>query len=303
MTQRPKDASVALAVLAILAVAGGAGCGHPLAARTPVVVVPTRAPATHAKTVVFIHGMYMTPSCWTGWEQRFEQAGFRVLAPAWPLHDQPPATLRGRHPDPALGRLTLEEVVAHYAKLIASLDEKPILVGHSMGGLVVQLLLQRGLGVAGVAIDSAPPKGLISLKWSFLKSNWPVINPFAHKDQPYLLTVEQFGYAFAQTLSPDQLRAAYEAQVVPDSRRVGIGPTTRAARIDFRADRPPLLFIAGGADHTIPAGLNWSNYEKYAKSPATTEYREFTGRTHYTLAQPGWEEVADFAIAWIRQHG
>ena len=158
-------------------------------------------------TVVFIHGMFMTPRCWDAWKQRFEQQGFKVLAPAWPLHDGEPAALRARHPDAALGRLTLAEVVDSYAKLIATLDEKPILIGHSMGGLVVQLLLQRGLAAAAVAIDSAPPKGVLSLKWSFLKSNWPVVSPFAKKDQPFLPSVEQFRYAFAHLLSPEAVRA------------------------------------------------------------------------------------------------
>jgi pimeloyl-ACP methyl ester carboxylesterase len=244
--------------------------------------------------------MFMTPTCWTEWQRRFEQQGFRTLAPAWPLHEPPAGNVRSHHPEPALGKLTLDDVVEHYAKIINKLDDKPILIGHSMGGLVVQLLLQRGLGVAGIAIDSAPPKGVISLQWSFLKSNWPVISPFVKKDQPCLLTVDQFGYAFAQKLSPTELRAVYEREVVPESRRVGNAPTTSAARIDFSGQRGPLLFIAGGDDHIIPASLNWSNYRKQRESPALTEFREFAGRTHYTLSQPGWEEVADFAISWLR---
>jgi pimeloyl-ACP methyl ester carboxylesterase len=192
--------------------------------------------------------------------------------------------------------------VHQYAKIIAVLDDKPILVGHSMGGLVVQILLQRGLGAAGIAIDSAPPKGVISLRWSFLRSNWPVINPFAHKDQPYMMPLDGFRYAFAHTLSDAELRAAYDSQVVPESRRVGNGPTTAVARIDFKAQHAPLLFIAGGADRIIPASLNYDNYKKYAASPSLTEFHEFPGRTHYTLAQANWEEVADFAIDWARKN-
>lgn len=255
-----------------------------------------------SSTIVFIHGMFMTPKCWDGWKQRFAAQGFQVLAPAWPLHDDEPASLRARQPDPALGKLTLDEVVDHYAKLIASLPEKPILIGHSMGGLIVQILVARGLAVAGVAIDSAPPKGVLTLKWSFLKSNWPVVSPFAKKDQPFLPSLEQFHYAFANTLSPEELKQAYESEVVPESRRVGNGSTSAIAKIDFTAEHAPLLFVAGGADHIIPASLNWKNYQKYARSKGTTEFHEFPGRAHYTLAQKGWEEVADYVLGWLREN-
>ncbi|HUS67440.1 MAG TPA: alpha/beta hydrolase [Kofleriaceae bacterium] len=254
------------------------------------------------KTVVFIHGMFMTPTCWSGWVQRFRERGLRALAPAWPLHDAPPQALRDKHPDPALGKLTLDEVVAEMVRTVEALDEKPILIGHSMGGLVVQLLLQKQLGVAGVAIDSAPPKGVISFKWSFIKSNWPVVSPFANKDQPYLLTPSDFRYAFAHTLPPDELKATYDREVVPESRRVGNGPTTAVAKIDFTAARPPLLFVAGELDRIIPASLNASNHKKYAASAGITEIRQFPGRTHYTLGQEGWESIADFVLDWTAQY-
>jgi alpha-beta hydrolase superfamily lysophospholipase len=150
-----------------------------------------------------------------------------------------------------------------------------------------------------VAIDSAPPKGVLSLKWSFLKSNWPVVSPFANKAQPFLQSVAQFRYAFAHTLALDAVKAVWEAEVVPESRRVGNGPTSAAARIDFRAEHAPLLMIAGGADHIIPASLNRTNFRKYAASPSLTELHEFPGRTHYTLGDAGWEAVADYALDWI----
>jgi len=253
------------------------------------------------QTVVFIHGMFMTSHCWSAWSSRFAAAGYRTLAPNWPCHEGTPAELRARHPDAALGALTLDDVVAHHAKIVEALPEKPFLVGHSMGGLVVQLLLARGAGAAGVAIDSAPPKGVLSLSWSFLKSNWPVISPFAPKDQPHLLTLEQFRYAFAHTLTDEELRAAWGAEVVPESRRIGNGPTTPVARIDFAAPRPPLLLVAGGADRIIPASLNRKNHRKYLPSAGVTDFHELEGRTHYTLAQAGWEAVADYALGWLRQ--
>jgi pimeloyl-ACP methyl ester carboxylesterase len=252
-------------------------------------------------TVAFIHGMFMTPHCWHGWIERFRGAGFTTSAPAWPLHGETPAAMRAKHPDPALGKLTLDEVVEHLAKEIQKLPEKPVLIGHSMGGLIVQLLLQKGLGTKGVAIDSAPPKGVLALKWSFFKANWAVISPFANKDQPFLPTLEQFRYAFAHTISDDELRAVYDTEVVPESRRVGNAPTTATAKIDFAAARPPLLVIAGELDHIIPAALNRKNHAAYKASAGVTDFHEFPGRTHYTLGQKGWEEVADYVLAWIKK--
>jgi pimeloyl-ACP methyl ester carboxylesterase len=255
-------------------------------------IAPTRS-------VVFIHGMFMTPTCWDAWQARFQSQGWKTQAPAWPEHDLPIERQRQAGKGGALSALTLEQVVDRYAQLIQAMPEPPILVGHSMGGLVVQLLLQRGLGAAGIAIDSAPPKGVISLKWSFLKSNWPVISPSAKIDLPIAMSLEDFHYAFAHTLPLDEVRAVYDTQVVPESRRVGKGPTTAGAKVDFSHARAPLLFIAGGDDHIIPASLNRSNYKRYDARAGVTDFREFPGRTHYTLGQKGWEEVADYALSWI----
>ena len=252
--------------------------------------------------VVFVHGMFMTPGCWADWQAHFEARGLSSVAPAWPHHEGTVEAQRARHPDPALGALTLADVVAHHRALLQEMD-RPVLVGHSMGGLVVQLLLQEGLGRCGVALHSAPPKGVVSLKWSFLKSNWGVISPFANADEPWLPTLEQFCYGFANGLPEAVQRKAYASQVVPESRRVGSGPTTAAAQIDFHAERPPLLLVAGGRDHMIPASLNRTNHERYAGGPSVTELEVMDDRTHLTLQQPGWEAVADHVLAWVAAHG
>ena len=254
-----------------------------------------------SKTVVFVHGMYMTPLCWEQWVDRFQSKGYRCLAPAWPGRDQPVEVLRQRHPDPQLGQLTLTGVLAHLTGFIRQLDEKPILIGHSMGGLIVQLLLQRDLAAAAVAIDSAPPFGVLTTKWSFLKSNWPHITPFASQGQPIAMTFERFQYTFVNTLPLAEQRAAYERYVVPESRRVPRESLT--ARIDFKQPHPPLLLIAGSADHIIPASLNKSNTAKYRSSPSVTDFKEFAGRTHFIVGQQGWEEVADYVLGWLSEKG
>ena len=251
------------------------------------------------KRIVFIHGMFMTPTCWDQWVKYFTDKGYECVAPAWPLRDKSVAELRAMHPDPKLAALTLTNVLDHMTKIINGLGEKPILIGHSMGGLVVQILLQRGLAAAGVAVDPAPPQGVFTTKWSFLKANWPAINPFASKDMPMKMSFEQFQYAFVNSLPLEQQRAAYENLVVPESRRVPGESLTPTGRIDFRKPGAPLLLIAGGNDNIIPASLNRSNFAKYQRPDSVTEFKEFPGRTHFTIGQDGWETVADYALAWL----
>lgn len=253
------------------------------------------------KTVVFIHGMYMNSLCWEHWVSHFQTKGYRCLAPDWPGRDQPIEVLRKNHPDPQLGRLTLSKVVEHFTGIIQQLDGKPILIGHSMGGLCVQLLLQKDLAAAGIAIDSAPPMGVITLQWPFLKSNWPHITPFVPQSNPIGMTFERFQYTFVNTLPLAEQRAAYDRYVVPESRRVPRESLT--ARVDFRKSHPPLLLIAGSADHLIPAALNKTNFARYKASPSVTDFKEFAGRTHFIIGQNNWEEVADYALGWLKEKG
>jgi pimeloyl-ACP methyl ester carboxylesterase len=188
-------------------------------------------------------------------------------------------------------------VLERITDTIKALDEKPILIGHSMGGLIVQLLLQRDLAAAGVAIDSAPPMGVFTIKWSFLKANWPHITPFVSLSSPIDMTFERFQYTFVNTLPLAEQRAAYDRYVVPESRRIPRESLT--AKIDFKNTHSPLLLIAGSADNLIPASLNRSNHAKYRKSHSVTDFKEFQGRTHFIVGQKGWEEVADYVLGWV----
>lgn len=257
----------------------------------------------NSKTIVFIHGMFMNSLCWEGWTKYFVARGYRVLAPDWPAHEGTPDMLRKKHPDSELGRLTLTKVVDHFTNLINKLDEKPVIIGHSMGALVTQILINRDLGVAGVAIDSAPPAGVFTTTWSFLKANFPMITPFAPKTRPHLMTFEQFQYAFVNTLPLEVQQDAYEKYVVPESRQVPQESLGRAGKINFNKDHAPLLLTAGSDDHIIPASLNKSNYGKYMVSESVTDFKEFPGRTHFLIGQKGWEEIADYVAVWLEQKG
>lgn len=268
------------------------------ACATSRVHAPAEAPrAQPSRTVLLVHGMFVTPRCWDPWVPYLESRGYRVLRPAWPGHEAPPAQARAAHPDPELAALDLEGVVAHYRRIIEELDEPPILIGHSMGGLVVQILLSEGYGAAGVAIDAAPPKGVFTLSFAFLKSNGRVLR--GDLDDPLDITPEQFGYMFTNTYPPERQREIWEAHARPESRRVGRGATTDAARIDFRRSRAPLLLLGGERDHTIPPVIGRKTWRRYRKAPAITEYREIAGADHWLIGGDLWQQVADVSLEWV----
>jgi alpha-beta hydrolase superfamily lysophospholipase len=255
-----------------------------------------------SRTIVFIHGMYMNARCWEHWVPWFEKKGFRCLAPDWPGRDAAPAALRAAHPDPRVAELTLTTVLHHFDSIIRLTREKPILVGHSMGALAAQLLLQGGVASAAVAIDSAPPLGVLTPRWSFHRSNWPHITPFKRLDVPVEMTPKRFRYTFVHTMSSDEQQAAYERYVVPESRRVPRETLTRTARVDFKAPHPPLLLIAGSEDHIIPPSLNRTNFRRYTDTGSVTTFKEFAGRTHFIIGQENWEEVAQFVCDWVEEN-
>jgi pimeloyl-ACP methyl ester carboxylesterase len=253
------------------------------------------------KTILFIHGMFMTPLCWERWIERYQEKGYRCLAPAWPGRDKPIDMQRKNHPDAILGKLKLRDVVESMAAAIKSAGEKPAIIGHSMGGLVVQLLLQRDLATAGVAIDPAPPMGVFTAAFSFLKANFPVINPLMPVTQPDMMSFERFQYAFVNTLPLTEQRAAYDRYVVPESRGVPTQSLTSVAKVDFKKPHPPLLITAGEKDNIVPSSLNRTNFNKYKASPSLTDFKQFAGRDHFGIGDRGWEEIADYSLSWLEK--
>jgi pimeloyl-ACP methyl ester carboxylesterase len=252
-----------------------------------------------ARTIVFIHGNFVSSRCWDAWVARYKSRGYTCVAVAYPGRDKPVAWLKANPDGALLGSLTLDRVADYHEKVIRSLDEKPIIIGHSFGGLLTQLMVQRDLAAAAVAIDSVPPQGVLVPNWSFFRSTWPVLNPFVPASRPYLMSFEHWQYTFVNGLPLEEQRAAYDTYVVPESRRLSRGGLSSAARIDFKRPHAPLLLIGGEKDNIMPASLNRVNYQRYAKSPSITEFKECPGRTHYTvIGGQGWEQVADYALDW-----
>jgi len=257
----------------------------------------------NTKNIVLIHGLWMTPHSWRRFIGHYETLGYRVLAPAWPRMAGDVEQLRK---DPsALAGLGVREIADHYDRIVRSLPEVPILMGHSFGGLIVQMLLDRGLGAAGVAIDATAPKGVFRLPLSQLRAANPVLSNPLNYGRTVMLTFNQFRYAFANTMSERDAREAYELDAIPGPGR----PLFQAAFANFTSDaatavnfqnsrRAPLLLINGSEDNTVPASVNRSVFRKYGSANAITEYKEFIRRSHLIVGQTGWEEVADYALSW-----
>ena len=263
---------------------------------------PGSQSVSHAKTIVFIHGMFMTPKAWDKWQVYFQQQGYTTIAPAWPLHGGPIKQQWTPEAQTELGKLTLDQVIESYRKVLRQLPEKPILIGHSMGGLVAQKLLSEGLAEKAIAIDTAPPSGLIVFKWSFIKSNWAVINPFADIDQPFAPSFGDFQYAFANCLPEDDALSLYKDYVVPESRRVGRGTSSEVAKIDFSKPHGPLLLIAGEGDNIIPATLNLKNFKEYSDPSSVTDFHQFPGKCHALTVDRNWQDVASYVRNWLAAH-
>ncbi|MEO3819319.1 alpha/beta hydrolase [Plantactinospora sp. B24E8] len=258
---------------------------------------------TTPDSIVLIHGMWLTPLSWEQWADRYRAAGYRVLTPAWPGMEETVEEIRR---DPAaLADQSVAQIVDHYEGIIRSLDRAPILIGHCFGGAFTQMLLDRGLGAAGVAIDSAPVKGVLRLPVSTVKAGLPVLRNPTNRHRAVPLTLDQFHQTLTNTMSRAEAERLYQRYAVPaagnllfEAAVANVNPRT-ALRVDFGNERrAPLLLIADGADRVAPPTVSQATAGRYRKSTAITGYKEFPGRPHYSLGQPGWEEVADYALNW-----
>jgi pimeloyl-ACP methyl ester carboxylesterase len=259
-------------------------------------------------TIVLIHGLWMTSRSWQKWVDHYKGRGYRVLAPAYPGLEVEVEALR-EDPSP-IEALTVPAIVEHYEGIIDELDRPPIIMGHSMGGLLTQILLDHGYGAAGVAIDSVPAEGIKVVPVSQIRSLFPILRHPFERHKAVGFTSEQFHNAFANTLSREDSDEAYERFYIPAPGNLVWGGVTanftpghQDVYVDFRnEDRAPLLFIAGGEDNLMPPAVNESNVKHYRHTKSLTDYKEFPGRSHFTVGQEGWEDVADYALEWATEH-
>ncbi|GAB3304706.1 alpha/beta fold hydrolase [Geodermatophilus aquaeductus] len=264
-------------------------------------------PPSAPDTIVLIHGFWVTPRSWEHWRTHYEARGFRVLTPTYPGFE---GEVEALNADPTpIAEVTLPAIVDSLSALVRGLDRPPILIGHSAGGTIVQLLLDRGLGAVGVVLNSAPTEGVTVVPLSQLRSTWTVLKNPANRHRAVGLTEEQWHYAFTNTFGEEESRALYRRYHVPASGRIlwnsvlaNLMPGPQDAHVDYTNDaRPPLLFVSGGEDHIMPPAIQRSNAKHY-RGDTVTERREYPGYAHLLPAQEGWERIADEVLDWALAH-
>ena len=256
--------------------------------------------------VVFIHGLWVLPSSWDPWAAFFKQAGYAPLTPDWP---DDPATVGAARANPdVLARKTLKQVADHTAEIIRALDEKPVVMGHSTGGLVAQMLAGQGLAAATVAIDPGVFRGVLPLPLSVLKGVGPfLINPLTRR-RAITLTLDQFKYGWANALDEGEARELYDTFHVAGSGlalvqmgNANLNPWTQAKVDTKNPDRGPLLIIDGEKDHTVPWAIAHAAYKRQRRNPGVTEIVKIPNRGHALTIDHGWREVAQTALDFVER--
>jgi pimeloyl-ACP methyl ester carboxylesterase len=255
--------------------------------------------------VVFIHGLWLLPSSWQRWAQMFEEAGFAALTPSWP--DDPETVEQARaNPDVFAGK-TVGQVADHVAEVIGGLTAKPVVIGHSFGGLLAQVTAGRGLNAATVAIDPAPFRGVLALPISSLRSAMPVLGNPANRKRAVTLTFEQFRYGWANAVTEaeahqlyDEFHVAAPGAPLFQAALANVNPFSEA-KVPDHGDRGPLLLISGGADHTVPWAITNASFKRQHRHYGVTEITEVPNRGHALTIDSGWREVADTALTFVRR--
>jgi len=265
-----------------------------------------RANATTLTPVVFVHGLWLLPSSWDRWAEAFEAAGYTALTPGWP-DDPETVDEANQHPE-VFAHKTIKQVADHFDDVIGALDRKPVVIGHSFGGLLAQILAGRGLSAVTVAVDPAPFRGVLPLPISALRAGSPVLQNPANRGRAVPLTYEQFRYSFANAVSEDEAKELYETYAVPapgaplfQAASANLNPWTEAKVDTKNPERGPMLIISGEKDHTVPWAIANASFKKQQKNEGVTEIVEIPGRGHALTIDSGWREVADTALSFVRR--
>jgi non-heme chloroperoxidase len=266
-----------------------------------------RANASGLVPVVFVHGLWLLSSSWQRWRELFEGNGYTTLAPGWP--DDPATVEEAKaHPE-VFAHKMVQAVTDHYLAAISRLQKKPVVIGHSFGGLIVQKIAGEGVAAVTVAIDNAPFKGVLPLPISSLKSAAPVLGNPLNLGKAIALTFDQFKYGWANNLDDTEAHELYESFHVPASGAplfqaavANFNPFGGETHVDSKnADRGPLLIIAGDSDNTVPLAITEASYKIQSKNPGITEIERIKGRGHSLVIDHGWNEVADAALAFVKR--
>jgi pimeloyl-ACP methyl ester carboxylesterase len=266
----------------------------------------SEANASGKTPIVFVHGLWLLPSSWDRWQTVFEDAGYTTLTPGWP--DDPETVAEANaHPEVFAGK-SIKEVADHFADIVAMLETKPAVIGHSFGGLMTQILAGRGLSAASVAIDPAPFRGVLPLPISSLRAASPVLANPLNRGRAVPLTYDQFRYAFANAVGEDEAKDLYATFAVPASGQplfqaaaANINPWTEAKVDTKNPERGPLLILDGERDNTVPWAIANASYNRQKRNDGVTEIQKIPNRGHSLTIDNGWREVADIALAFVQR--
>jgi pimeloyl-ACP methyl ester carboxylesterase len=265
------------------------------------------ANASGKTPVVFIHGLWLLPSSWDSWAEFFEQAGYAALTPDWP--DDPPTVEQARAEPEVLGGKSLKQVADHTAEVIAALSTKPVVMGHSTGGLVAQMLAGQGLSAATVAIDPGVFRGVLPLPFSVLKGVGPFLLDPRTRGRAITLTLDQFTYGWANALDQAEAEELYEkyhvagsGQALVQMGNANVNPATEAKVDTTNPGRGPLLIIDGEKDHTVPWAIAHAAYNRQRRNPGVTEIVKMSNRGHSLTIDHGWREVAQTALDFVKRY-
>lgn len=258
--------------------------------------------------VVFVHGLWIHSSSWEGWMDAYRESGYAPSAPGWPGDGESVAATRANAG--AVAGFGLEDIARVYRGVIGGLEERPVVVGHSFGGLIAQKLLAGGYARAAVAIDPGQIKGVKPVPLAQIRSGLPVLSNPGNKKKAVSLTRKQFRYGFGNAIPESESDELFERWAIPgpgkplfEASTANFSKSSPAAVDTHKSDRGPLLIIGGGKDHTVPEVVAKAAHKLYAGSSAVTDYHAFPDRGHSLVIDHGWREIADYTLAWLQRQG
>jgi pimeloyl-ACP methyl ester carboxylesterase len=265
-----------------------------------------QANASGRTPVVFIHGLWLLPSSWERWADLFEDAGYAAVTPSWP--DDPETVAEARANPEVLARKTIGQVADHTAEVIGRLEKKPAVMGHSTGGLLAQIVADRGLSAATVAIDPGPFRGVLPLPISTLRVSSAVLRNPLNRGRAVTLTLDQFKYGWTNALDDEEAERLYETYHVAapgvalmQMANANLNPRTEARLDPKNPDRGPLLIIEGEKDHTVAPAIANASFKRQRRNQAVTEFERVPNRGHSLTIDSGWREVAERALAFVKR--
>jgi pimeloyl-ACP methyl ester carboxylesterase len=265
-----------------------------------------RANRTTATPIVFVHGLWLLPASWDRWVTLFEEAGYVGVTPGWP--DDPETVAEARaHPEVFAGK-GISEIADYQEAIIRRLNRKPVIIGHSFGGLLTMILAGRGLAAASIAISPAPFRGVLPLPFAALRTASVGLRNPANWNRAVPLTFEQFRYSFANVVGEDEARELYLGYSVPgageplfQAASANLNPWSEARVDSLNPARGPMLIISADADHTVPWAIANASFKKEKRNQGVTEIVKMSGRGHSLTIDAGWREVADKALEFVKR--